>query len=374
MDAALERHAGAGLAALAEVGPVPGADAGEDVEQDEPCDQRGDDALGPVLGEAGVGAADDPAEERRPLAVGLVQVDRDPPAVVDHTVAVEQDRDEALARGGKRALLGEAPRDGLERQALVGQRHPGPPAVGAEPHGRVGGAKVVEAERGGRLGHGRVSDAIGSWAAAAGLPTGSPTGKAGLVRNPTAEPPRLRSKVPFITRERTMSNDRLLAVAGAVALLAAAAPPHAATTELVSANTAGQEGNDNSFDPSLSGDGHYVTFDSIATNLANGVGSDHVYLRDRIARTTTAVDVSTSGQLANSFSFGALISRDGSHVAFFSNASNLVAGDTNGEGDVFERDLKTGNTVRVSVKSNGQEPHNSGIMEQAHQAPLFTSG
>ena len=51
-----------------------------------------------------------------------------------------------------------------------------------------------------------------------------------------------------------MSNDRLLVLAGAVALLAAAAPAHAATTELVSVNTAGQEGNGNSFDPSLSGE------------------------------------------------------------------------------------------------------------------------
>ena len=174
--------------------------------------------------------------------------------------------------------------------------------------------------------------------------------------------------VPFIARESTMSNDRLLALAGAVALLAAAAPAHAATTELVSVNTAGQEGNGNSFDPSLSGDGHYVAFESIATNLANGVGSDHVFVRDRVAHTTTAVDVSTSGQLASSFSFDALISRDGSHVAFFSNAANLVAGDTNGKGDVFERDLKTGTTVRVSVKSNGKEPHNSDSFPDAISA------
>ena len=107
---------------------------------------------------------------------------------------------------------------------------------------------------------------------------------------------------------------------------------------------------------------------SIATNLANGVGSDHVFVRDRVAHTTAAVDVSTSGQLASSFSFGALISRDGSHVAFFSNAANLVTGDTNGRGDVFERDLKTGTTVRVSVKSNGKEPHNSDSFPDAISA------
>ena len=80
------------------------------------------------------------------------------------------------------------------------------------------------------------------------------------------------------------------------------------------------------------------------------------------------MDVSTSGQLASSFSFGALISRDGSHVAFFSNAANLVTGDTNGRGDVFERDLKTGTTVRVSVKSNGKEPHNSDSFPDAISA------
>ncbi|MDG2008523.1 MAG: hypothetical protein P8K76_01955 [Candidatus Binatia bacterium] len=49
------------------------------------------------------------------------------------------------------------------------------------------------------------------------------------------------------------------------------------------------------------------------------------------------------------------LSDDGQLVAFRSAADNLVAGDTNGQVDVFIRDLQAGTTVRVSVASNGAE-------------------
>ena len=42
------------------------------------------------------------------------------------------------------------------------------------------------------------------------------------------------------------------------------------------------------------------------------------------------------------------VSSDGRYVAFSSNASNLVANDTNGKPDVFVRDLVTGTTRLVS--------------------------
>jgi hypothetical protein len=44
---------------------------------------------------------------------------------------------------------------------------------------------------------------------------------------------------------------------------------------------------------------------------------------------------------------------DGRFVVFASAASNLVAGDTNGVGDVFVRDRRTGVTERVSVGAKG---------------------
>src|SRR6185369_16189215 len=50
-----------------------------------------------------------------------------------------------------------------------------------------------------------------------------------------------------------------------------------------------------------------------------------------------------------------VFSPDGSKIAFGSGASNLVAGDTNGQGDVFVKDLSSGTITRASVAANGAE-------------------
>ena len=52
------------------------------------------------------------------------------------------------------------------------------------------------------------------------------------------------------------------------------------------------------------------------------------------------------------------ISANGKYAAFISDASNLVAGDTNGYSDVFVRDLVSNTTERVSVSSAGVEGNN----------------
>ncbi len=74
---------------------------------------------------------------------------------------------------------------------------------------------------------------------------------------------------------------------------------------------------------------------------------------------TIRVDVSSSGAQAtggNSFAdTGEAISADGSSVAFASEATNLVANDTNGARDIFVRELKAHKTIRVSVDSAGQQ-------------------
>ncbi|MEN6643928.1 MAG: hypothetical protein ABFE08_15945, partial [Armatimonadia bacterium] len=64
---------------------------------------------------------------------------------------------------------------------------------------------------------------------------------------------------------------------------------------------------------------------------------------------TTRVSVATGGAQAGYFSGYPSISADGRYVAFFSVASNLVAGDTEGWDDVFVHDRTTGTTTRVSV-------------------------
>src|SRR3989304_1565093 len=70
---------------------------------------------------------------------------------------------------------------------------------------------------------------------------------------------------------------------------------------------------------------------------------------------TTRVSVASDGTQGNGMSGGPSISADGRYVAFSSVATNLAAGDTNGVGDAFVHDVQTGRTARVSVASNGSE-------------------
>lgn len=108
---------------------------------------------------------------------------------------------------------------------------------------------------------------------------------------------------------------------------------------------------------SISADGRYVAFQSDAANLVPGDTNNlaDLFVHDRKTRRTTRVNVSSSGQQANGDSFHASISADGRYVAFASLTSNLVPGDTNELTDVFVHDLQSGRTTRVSVSSsNGQ--------------------
>jgi len=126
------------------------------------------------------------------------------------------------------------------------------------------------------------------------------------------------------------------------------------TTTLASVNSAGTAtGNGSSFNPVLSADGRFVAFYSKAGDLAEDDTNDayDVFVRDLKTGTTTLASVNSAGMGGNEGSFYPVLSADGRFVAFISNASNLVANDTNGKGDVFVRDLKTGTTTLVSINS-----------------------
>ncbi|MCC5954062.1 MAG: S-layer homology domain-containing protein [Acidimicrobiia bacterium] len=129
------------------------------------------------------------------------------------------------------------------------------------------------------------------------------------------------------------------------------------TTERVSIATDGTEANDASGSPSISADGRFVAFTSEATNLVPGDTNNatDIFVRDRIAGTTQRVSVSSNGDQANSGSLNPSISADGRYVAYASFATNLVPGDTNGVADIFVRDLTTGATERVSTSAFGAQ-------------------
>lgn len=137
-------------------------------------------------------------------------------------------------------------------------------------------------------------------------------------------------------------------------------------TILVSRNTSGRKGNDESFNGALSADGRYVVFDSQATNLVSRDrnGDRDVFVRDLQTGVTTRVSVSSTGEesAGPSANFNPSISGDGRVVVFQSSADNLVVGDTNRLTDVFAHDRATGITTRVSVDSAGAQANGgSGI-------------
>jgi Tol biopolymer transport system component len=132
-------------------------------------------------------------------------------------------------------------------------------------------------------------------------------------------------------------------------------------TELLSVSSSGQHGNSQSLANGISADGRYVSFESLADNLMPGdSGNDSdIFVRDRLTATTVPASVSSAGVKGNAPSEVSMISGDGRYVAFRSLASNLVPGDTNNEWDVFVHDLQTGVTARVNVVPGGAEAHGS---------------
>ena len=132
-------------------------------------------------------------------------------------------------------------------------------------------------------------------------------------------------------------------------------------TTRVSVDSSGVQGNGNSFTPAISGGGRYVAFRSDASNLvANDTnGARDIFVHDRNTGETTRVSVSSDGDEGNGNSDTPAISADGRYVTFISSASNLVTGDTNGRSDVFIHDRQTGLTERVSVNSAGAQANDS---------------
>ncbi|MEZ5094393.1 TolB family protein [Nocardioides sp.] len=104
------------------------------------------------------------------------------------------------------------------------------------------------------------------------------------------------------------------------------------------------DGDRGSYAAGISDDGRYVVLYSFATNLVpdDTNGSRDVFLYDR--------DTDTIKRLTNgsSSAFDPAISADGQWVSFYSGASNLVAGDTNRNRDVFLYEVATGTTTRIT--------------------------
>jgi Tol biopolymer transport system component len=128
-------------------------------------------------------------------------------------------------------------------------------------------------------------------------------------------------------------------------------------TTRVSVTTDGTQGNGHSTWPSISGDGQYVTFVSKASNLVSGDtnGVSDVFVHDRKTGQPTRASTASDGTQGNGGSQNPSLSFDGRYVVFWSGATNLIDGDTNGVWDIFVHDRETGETTRVSVASDGTQ-------------------
>ena len=128
--------------------------------------------------------------------------------------------------------------------------------------------------------------------------------------------------------------------------------------EIISVNDNGDSGDGDSFRPSISGDGRYVVFSSMANNLDTNAPDNNydIFIRDRLLKKTEKISLAKDGSNANGHSGQASISEDGSVVSFISLASNLVNNDTNNQIDIFVYNRTTKSTTRIvpaGTQANG---------------------
>ena len=122
------------------------------------------------------------------------------------------------------------------------------------------------------------------------------------------------------------------------------------TTTRVSVTTDGKQGSGESVRPAISADGRYLAFQSDAALQADDTNEKtDVYLRDLENAETSRISIGPGGVEGNGGSFSPSLSADGRLIAYWSNATGLVSGDTNKAGDVFLFDRTDGSTVRISV-------------------------
>lgn len=145
---------------------------------------------------------------------------------------------------------------------------------------------------------------------------------------------------------------------GVPAVAPAAAGRRSAAAELgrtiaVSVNDIGALGNGISHSQAISADGRFVAFESQSDNLS-GVdlnGEFEIFVRDLQANRTERITTGALG-LDTDFSSGQpALSGDGRFVAFMSEATNLIAGDTNERDDIFVFDREKKTMERVSLPS-----------------------
>ncbi len=149
-------------------------------------------------------------------------------------------------------------------------------------------------------------------------------------------------------------------------------------TSRISVATDGTEGNGQSYYAAIAANGQSVAFDSDATTLVpnDSNGQRDIFIYDRLTRHTDLISLATDGNLSNGFSEFPTLSADGRVVVYHSDATNLVADDTNGMRDVFSYDRSTGTTTRLSLATDGLQgnaPSSRPVVSMDGQLVVFYS-
>ncbi len=131
-------------------------------------------------------------------------------------------------------------------------------------------------------------------------------------------------------------------------------PPANGNTVRVSISSNGDEGNSISYDTSISVNGRYIAFASNASNLVPGDSGSYqdIFVHDNQTGQTIRVSITSNGIEANGNSRQPMISSDGRYVVFVSEANNLDA-NYPGMSGIFIHDIQTETTSLVSVSSDG---------------------
>jgi len=129
--------------------------------------------------------------------------------------------------------------------------------------------------------------------------------------------------------------------------------------ELVSADAAGKQGDNASFSPVISSDSRYVAFESTATNLVTPATTNlQIFRKDMLTGEVRLVSADSAGVQGDNVSTHTTISSDGRYVAFTSFSTNLVTPTTTGV-QVFRKDLHTNQVELVSADSAGVQGDNA---------------
>jgi hypothetical protein len=152
------------------------------------------------------------------------------------------------------------------------------------------------------------------------------------------------------------------------------------TTTLVSVNLAGTGGgNGDSFPTGISTNGQFALFESSASDLVAGDtnNTSDIFVRDMVNNLTTLVNVNTNGTSGDWYRLarGSVMNGNGRYVAFVSTASDLVPGDTNSISDVFVRDLQAGTTTLASVgATTNSNPPIAGSVSSSESPEITPDG